>query len=440
MNFNTVIKIVLILLLAAVLVIPFADKELEMVPEVKLYGVYDRYEMPVFSWDTWFDGSFQEAFDLWLEQNIGLRNVFINIYNQFRFSFFKQVCAPSTLVGEDNVLYQQSYVNAYLGKTFIGSPAIKETVHKMKCIQNALEENGKFFVYVIAPGKASFFPEYLPDSVGLENKDTSNYEIYTQELITQGVNHIDFRKYFLEMKDRAPHPLYPKSGTHWSGYGITLVADSLFKYIEANFGFDLVDYEIKEGELTKSELRHTDDDIEEGLNLAFDLPDWDMYYPEVEFGDTTGKDIPAILDIGDSYNQSLWGFYPFFQNVFSNKSSFWYYYKIEDWPGVTFTSKLHLKERDLHKELEKYQIVMILNTEANLYLKGFGFVEDAFLRYTKEGEELNKEREARIDYFVRAIKSNPDWLKSVTEKAEQQGMDVDQMIWRDAVWMVDNDK
>lgn len=440
MNIKKAIKIFLISILAAMLLFPLADKKFGLMPEIKLYGMFDHDEKPVFIWNEWFEGNFQVQFDTWLEQNIGLRPLFINIYNQYRFSLFKQVCAPSSLIGKENVLFQQSYLNAYMGKTFIGSPAIKESVKRMRYVQEELEENGKFFVFVIAPGKVSYFPEYLPDSVDVNKKDTSNYDVFAQELLKQGVNHIDFRKFFIQAKDSSRYPLYSKTGTHWSGYGVTVVTDSLLRYLESNCSIDLVDYTLKMGEVTHSKLRHTDDDIEEGFNLAFNIPDWDMYYPELEFGDTTGKDRPAILDIGDSYNQSFWGFYPFFQTVFSDKSSFWYYFQIEDWPGNKDNSGTHFSERDLQQEFEKFKIVMIVSTEANLYLKGYGFVDDAYLRYTKAGEELNKQREAKIEVYMEGIKNNTGWLKSVTEKAESQGIDVERMIRRDAVWMVDNTK
>ncbi|MCF8371078.1 MAG: hypothetical protein K9H64_05610 [Bacteroidales bacterium] len=440
MNFHKAIKIFLISILTAILLFPLIDKEFGIIPELKLNGVFDLEKKPVLSEEGWFEGNYQSEFEKWLEQNIGLRPLFINIYNQFRFSLFKQASTATALIGKDNVLFQQTYVNAYMGRNFVGSPAIKENVRRMKHIQETLKENGKFFVYVIAPGKVSYFPEYLPDSVDLDSKDTTNYEVYAREFIEQGVNHIDFRKYFLQAKDTSRYPLYPKTGTHWSGYGAAIVADSLLRYIEEKYSIDMVDYTFKKGEVTHINLRQTDDDIEEGLNLAFNIPDWDMYYPEIEFGDTLGKDRPAILNIGDSYNHSFWGFYPFYQTVFKPTSRFWYYYKIENWPESNDLSSIHMTERDLRQELEKFNIVMILSTEANLYQKGYGFVDDAYRRYTKDGEELNRQREERIASIIRNIKGHEGWLNSVKEKAVLSNVDLETALRRDAVWMIEHTK
>ncbi|MEA3443391.1 MAG: hypothetical protein U9R19_01550 [Bacteroidota bacterium] len=407
-----------------------------MISVAKLNGSFQLCEKPDFDWSLWYEGEFQAGFEKWIEQNIGFRPLFVNIYNQYRFSFFNQVSAVNTFVGKNNVLYQTSYLNSYMGKNFIGSQEIKESVRKMKCVQDELHENGKLFLYIIAPGKVSFFPEYLPDSIDIKEKDSSNYDVFSKELLLKNINHIDFRKFFIEAKDTSQYPLYPKTGTHWSGYGITLVSDSILKYVESFSDIDFVDYTIKNGIVTNENLRHTDEDIEKGINLAFNITDWDMFYPELEFGDTLGKDLPTLLDIGDSYNQSFWGFYPFFQTVFSNDSRFWYYYKTESWPGVDDISPSPMIHRNLREEIDKCDVIMIVATEANLYLKGYGFIEDAYLRLTDEGRDIQEELEKEIKSYLRRIRNSPDWLKSIKDRAKARDIGVDEMMRLEAKWMI----
>ena len=433
-------NILVVASISLVLLFPYIERQTDMITEEKLHGHFERVAKPSFSWAGWMDNAFQSSYGKWLEQTIGLRPFFVNVYNQYRYSLFEQISASGAFLGKDRVLFQTSYLNSFMGYDYLGASAIKKSVRKMKLVQDELARRGKLFFFVIAPGKAFYYPEYLPDSVRLSRRDTTNYQVFANQLGSQGVNHIDFLDYFLKAKDTTQYPLYPRTGTHWSGYGVVKVCDSLLSYVEANTEYDLVDYTIVKGVSTKTDLRHTDDDIEKGLNLALDIPDWEMYYPELSFGDTAGKSKPIILDIGDSYNQSFWGFYPFFQQVFSNDSRFWYYYRTSQWPGITNVSGPHLKDLDLSEKLNEYDIVMIVATEANLHYNGYGFVEDAFRCITDPGKAQEKQRQKEIEGYISTIKKDPKWLKSVKEKAKAKGIGLEEMIRKDAIWMVDREK
>ncbi len=50
---------------------------------------------------------------------------------------------------------------------------------------------------------------------------------------------------------------------------------------------------------------------------------------------------------------------------------------------------------------------------------------------------IANERQSRIDGFVNAIKSSPEWLKQVEAKAIEKNITLDSMILLDAIWMAD---
>jgi hypothetical protein len=50
---------------------------------------------------------------------------------------------------------------------------------------------------------------------------------------------------------------------------------------------------------------------------------------------------------------------------------------------------------------------------------------------------IANERQSRIDGFVKAIKSSPEWLKQVEAKAIEKNISLDSMILLDAIWMAD---
>jgi len=297
-----IIKYILCLLFCTIIILPAIQKDRVLFEITPLKGVFNTQVEPTLTQEGWFSGEYQTNFNKWLEENIGFREFFVRIYNQVRYSFFKQVSAPSIFIGKNDILFQNAYVNEYKGKTYVGHAKIREAVKKMSFIQSELQKQGKLFLYVIAPGKATYLPEFIPDIYKLHEKDTNNYEVFLKELKLNKVNHIDFREHFLTMKDTTTYPLFPKNGTHWSGYAATLVADTLFNYIENKSGFDLVDFECLPGVITSKNLRYTDCDLGGVLNLLFEIENFEMYYPNVVFIDDTSSYKPSILTVGDSFN------------------------------------------------------------------------------------------------------------------------------------------
>jgi uncharacterized protein (DUF427 family) len=64
--------------------------------------------------------------------------------------------------------------------------------------------------------------------------------------------------------------------------------------------------------------------------------------------------------------------------------------------------------------------------------------QEALRRYN---EEATHERMAKdLKYYETIIRNDEAWLKSVKEKALKQGLSLDEMIRRDALWMYEQEK
>ena len=417
------------------LIIPDIQKRVKIVDEAKLDGVFTLAEKPVFSKENFFSGKFREQYQQYVEDHIGFRNTLIRIRNQFEFSLFKTPHACNVIVGKNNVLYQDFYVDAYFGKDLLSKGKVDEKVNKFIFLQNELAKKNITLVMLIAPGKVSFMPENLPSYIDVKNAKTNNYDLFAEEMTKQNANVVDIRKYFLKIKSTSKYPLFPKCGTHWSGYGLTLVADTLFKYIENKSGMDLVNFHLEQGNSTDENLRFTDDDIGKGMNLLWDIPSWEMYYPNVIFEKDETKKKPDILTIGDSFNQSFWGFYPYFSELFGSNSQFWYYNKIVSWPDSLVEKYIDTEKLDIVKETESRNIILIVTTEHNIVNFGFGYIDKLYSIYSG----TISAQEEKIKLYENNIKNDPKWLESVRKKALEKNITLDEMIHMDAIWMVENE-
>jgi hypothetical protein len=282
------------------------------------------------------------------------------------------------VIGKDNVLFQDFYITSLWGDDFIGDSLINQNVTKLAYIQKKLEEKGKHLVFLLAPGKASFCEENIPSRYFKKQKTKTNYEVCIRDMKKQHINVLDMRSYFMQMKNKSPYPLFPKCGTHWSGYSVTLVADTLFRYMEKVSDVDLVDFHSEKGETTSTKLRFTDNDIGESLNLLWNIPNYPMYYPKVVFKHDATKKKPALLTVGDSFAQSFFGFYPYFSELFNDKTQYWYFNKLIAWPPELERQYIPIENLDVKSELNKYDIILIVSTEQNLRDFGFGFIEKVY--------------------------------------------------------------
>ncbi|MBU0763369.1 MAG: hypothetical protein KJ607_00885, partial [Bacteroidetes bacterium] len=194
------------MLLLLVLFLPALQKWIGFSKSEDLSGVSIPAGKPVATWENFFSGEFQPSYNQYVEEHIGFRNDFVRIYNQLDYSLFRHANASNVLIGKDNVLVQDFYVDAYTGKDYVGIRKIRKDIMKTKLVQNYLKYNGIDLVFVIAPGKVSVYKEYFGDFIGNGSTDSTNYELYSDEMKKNDINCIDFRKYFLEIKDTSRWP------------------------------------------------------------------------------------------------------------------------------------------------------------------------------------------------------------------------------------------
>jgi hypothetical protein len=375
--------LILILPFAFVFLLPGIQKEVKLIHINPLKSVFQPAKKFPLKNKYWFSGDFQLHFENYLKDNMGLRPVFVRIYNQYNFTLFGIPSYGGVLIGKNGVLYQPGYLSAYKGEDFVGSARIDTFVRRMKIVQDELKQKNKYFLFIIAPGKVNVYPGIIPDKTGLKKVDTTNLEVMVDRLNKYNVNYIDFCNYFIMIRDTIRYPLFTKYGTHWSGSAVSLVMDTIFKRIENATGKKLVNYDNSKGYATNKELKFTDADLANYMDLAFPLKPDSVYYPIYVF-DTSAARSCGVLIIGDSFCQSFWGFDNVFPRVFSDSSMYWGYYRHKEWP----TNKsliMPINAFYLNEYLTNLDIVLLESVDINLNLLGYGFIDDLYYLYTQPG-------------------------------------------------------
>ncbi|MBC7694187.1 MAG: hypothetical protein H7141_01945 [Burkholderiales bacterium] len=385
--------------------------------------------------ELWFSNEYQEKKEAYLNSTFGFRNFLVRLNNQIVYSVFKKANANGVIVGKENYLYEESYINAFTGKDFLGEDSIKNIINSLQFISDTLKKLDKQLIVVFAAGKASYYPEFIPDKYLLKKHDKTNYKCFAEYAKITNLNIIDFNKWFVENRYKSKYPLYPQHGIHWSTYGTVLAADSLVRKIEQLRNIDSPNLTFTG--VNMEQAHDVDYDIGDGMNLIYKLKSFEVAYPKMNMVVSENKTKPKVLVISDSF---YWGMYNLgIANCFQN-DHFWYYNK-QVFPESN-VKETTTDQQDFTSVIANHDVIVLMATEATLRGIGWGFIERAEQYF--EGNDFIKKKfnspeyARRVREFVKYIKTQPKWMTDVEGRADEKNISVDSALVLEAMWHVDN--
>ena len=425
------------LLLLALLFLPMAQTCFHFVDEKPLDGAFVEAPTPVINAKTLYGETVQDSLMTWCTEQTGFRKTMIRLNNQLLYSAFGKISALGPVKGNNGTtFFEESYIISYTGGNFLGTETIEKNTRQLKVIQEMLEAKGITLLPVFTLGKASFFPELIPEKYMAQRHETNNYIEYLKAFENQELKFIDFNDYLCKKKGTEEHPYYCDLSAHWTVYAASLAIDSLVHYMETKTqqtqahayidGFD------------QDGLMNQDDDLYRMMNLMFQLPHNTVDNPH--FGFTEGYK-PKVLAIADSYWWTVWAWNVALpENLFSD-GGFWFYNKTV-YPERTPIR--NVESVDYKQEIESQNFVLLVCTEATNHLWPYGFIErylsayDNVFRYKQPKQYDNADslysnyRNERIQAIIQHIKESPEWLESIENHAKENGLTLEEALWNNA--------
>ena len=363
---------VVIALLCVPLIIDFVrDGQVE-----RLKGAIEKVEMPTLSYESLNSGHYTDSLNDYLKCNFALKGVAIKTRNQLDYSLFGLTHARSVEMGKDGYLFEQNYIKAAKGLDSLTAEYVDE---KVQFFESVSETASTEFFVTLVPGKASYYPQYIPE--GYEQSDSTmlnrSYKVWREKVEESEVlNLVDLWGEFIDVEG-----VFPKNGIHWCEWVQVEALNILNDSIAAITGTQPAKL-IIDSTYFSTKMEGTDQDIESGLNLWQDIADLETKYYKSHWEDAEGFDKPKVLIVGDSY---AWGVVN--RGVLRHSydlGEFWYYDNVVHGPAFLDTENFGKKPEEIYdlstftgfnSTISDFDAVVLLSTDANLYRFPFGFGE-----------------------------------------------------------------
>lgn len=157
----------------------------------------------------------------WVGDHFFLRQELITLDNQLSALCLHTSGAADVILGRDGWLYYDSTMDNYTGQNLMTDRELYSAATNLELMANYCREQGKQFLFVIAPNKNALYPENMPDTgIAAPRKDAENLH---RELTARQVAYVDLFALF----DAREEKLYFAHDSHWNSKGAALAADAI---------------------------------------------------------------------------------------------------------------------------------------------------------------------------------------------------------------------
>ncbi|MEM0997648.1 MAG: hypothetical protein AAGN35_11230 [Bacteroidota bacterium] len=367
---SRVLSRVLFGLVLGVLFLPVLQEWTGAVRLRKLAGVENVVDTIPPTDTAWLSGQFQNNFELRHYRWMGLRPAMVRLHNQLDYFLFGEVYR-SIMIGEGDELFRRGSMQAMRGLNYLGEEEIRLRARKTALLRDFLAARGTRLLVVFTPSKLRCMPEKLPEYV-LPSRNPNNYDAMRAALLREGVPLVDLEAILKARMELFSFRIFPKTGTHWTDFGAVLGAQHIVQEMNRRDGRTYRRFRAIE-QTPSGQMRDTDADAGDLLNLIRDIPPDSIHYHTVQFQDDgPGIFRPKTLVIGDSfwwkvYNQDV------HKKVFAPGSQYRYYnYEVfsDQWEGARYPQQF-----DLGQTLSGLDWLIICINEGNMHRYPFNFTD-----------------------------------------------------------------
>ena len=217
-----------------ILVLPAADLVFHFMPEEENNENRALKELP--NIDISFLDEFPAEFDEYYTDNFDFRNQFLSFNSKLKFNLFnKPPVEGKAFIGLNGWMYLvKDEMDLYYGNTLASNDELAKYYKIFNYRKNFLDSIGCKYYVVIAPSKASVYPEFLPLSKRMSVEETLSDQIVNLLDTINGLTVIDLRAALIKAKSNDIR-MYHKTDNHWNEYGSYVAYEAIMDSLSVDF-------------------------------------------------------------------------------------------------------------------------------------------------------------------------------------------------------------
>ena len=193
------------------------QRRLAVLPSISLAGALDK-ELYV-NLEKYFNDHF------------ALRGPLIKGKSWIDYHLFKSSPSKKVHIGNDGWLFYVETLDDYMKENYKEKHKLRDLAMGLQNIERRLAWNNQIFIFVVAPNKATIYPEYVGLTRQKQSCSKSPYDLLLEafeEFPIRGFVRLD--KLFMEAKKDGL--LYHKVGTHWSLRAERIASEAILNHLE----------------------------------------------------------------------------------------------------------------------------------------------------------------------------------------------------------------
>ncbi len=193
-------------------------------------------EKPELFHDGELNQQYGQQFDAWFNDRFGGRGAVLKLRANFLMALTPNSGNDRVLFGRDNWLFYKgdNSIDNFMNRQHWDNDMFENALRYLMEIDAWCRENGKRFIYVVAPDKNKVYPEMFPDYISKARPDEYGLGRQFVKYIRENSDISVVYPYDEIMAAKDDGLLYFKGDTHWSNYGAFIAFREIYRTIYGN--------------------------------------------------------------------------------------------------------------------------------------------------------------------------------------------------------------
>lgn len=276
--------------------------------------------------------SYPKEYEEYFNDSVPFRSKLIEANSLIDYFIFKRSPVSRVILGKDDWLFYNPNgtdgdpIADFTGANILSEEKMVECASNLISVRDTLLKQGKEFVVMIAPNKATIYSEYFPSNY--RKAEQTKADLLVDYLKKNTDLTIVYPKdELLNAKTSLPnHLLYYKTDTHWNAIGAYIGANSLLSTLNVPQPsldkIKIIEKEKHAGDLVNmmAMSKYLKYDVNHTLEIHAQTPVVNSEFPindnqKIIHHTTTGQDERTLFLVHDSFSDSM---IPYFRTEFNN--------------------------------------------------------------------------------------------------------------------------